>query len=278
MKRAIRMGAFGCAIMLVASLLLARTHPFGNAAFFAGAAPAPMMDSSVPPDVRAILEAKCADCHSMRVRLPIYDQFAVRLAPASWMMEDDIVEARERWNLSLWDTYSADEQQSLKGLMASEVKTGDMPPLRYRMIHLNARVSDADVAALSRWAHIMPIVDGGMIGQVGGAGDPDRGATVFEKRCTGCHALDQNREGPRLRGVFGRTSGEIPDYDYSPALKKAGIVWNESSLEQWLTDTDKLVPGNNMDFQVVNPQERRDLISYFKRSSGNSDTTTDLGR
>lgn len=266
--RWVRVGAFGCAVAFTASVLLARTHPFGNAALFAGAAPPAMMDSSVPPDVRAILEAKCADCHSMQVRLPIYDQFAVRLAPASWMMERDIVEAREHWNLSAWDTYPADEQQSLKGMMAWEVKKGEMPPLRYRMIHLNARVSDADVAALSRWAHIMPIADGGMMSQAVGAGDPDRGASIFDKRCTGCHALDQNREGPALRGVYGRTSGTAPGYDYSDALKKAQIVWNESSLDQWLTDTDKLVPGNNMDFQVANPQERQDLISFLKRSSG----------
>lgn len=267
--RWVRVGSFGCLAAFAASLLLARTHPFGNAALFARAAPPAMRDSTAPTDVQVILEAKCADCHSSQVRLPIYDQFAVRLAPASWMMERDIVEAREHWNLSLWDTYPADEQQSLKGMIAWEVKTGDMPPLRYRMIHLNARVSDADVAALSRWAHMMPIADGGMMGQTAGeTGDPDRGAAIFDKRRTGCHALDRNREGPRLRGVYGRTSGTAPGYDYSAALKNAAIVWDESSLEKWLTDSDKLVPGNNMDFQVVDPQERRDLISFLKRSSG----------
>lgn len=278
--RWVRAGFLGCAVMMAASLLLARAHPFGNAALFgAGAAPPAAVElSSVPPEVRTILVAKCADCHSTRVQLPIYDQLATQFAPVSWLIEHDIVEGRRHLNLSLWNTYSPDEKQRLQALIVEKVKTRDMPPPPYQMIHVNARITDADLVALKRWTRTLPAVEGVVTGQEAAEGDPDRGAALFEKRCTGCHALDQNREGPKLRGVFGRTSGEITDYDYSPALKKAGIVWNESSLEQWLTDSDKLVPGNNMDFQVVNAQERRDLISYFKRSSGKSDKTTDRGR
>ncbi|HTZ58728.1 MAG TPA: c-type cytochrome [Acidobacteriaceae bacterium] len=98
-------------------------------------------------------------------------------------------------------------------------------------------------------------------------GDPGRGKDVFEKRCTGCHAMEQSREGPKLRGVYGRTSGTVPGYPYSEALKKAAIVWDEASLEKWLTDPDTLVPGNNMDLHVPNAQERSDLVAYLKRSS-----------
>lgn len=97
------------------------------------------------------------------------------------------------------------------------------------------------------------------------SGDPDRGKTVFEKRCTGCHALDQDREGPRLGGVYGRASGAIAGFPYSPALAKAHIVWNEATLEQWLTDPESLVPGNNMDFHIPRPQERRDVIEFLKQ-------------
>jgi cytochrome c len=99
-------------------------------------------------------------------------------------------------------------------------------------------------------------------------GDPVRGQQVFEKRCTGCHAIEENREGPRLRGVFGRTSGTAAGFAYSPALIQARIVWDESSLERWLSDPDTLVPGNNMDFHVAKLEERRDLIMYLKRVSG----------
>ncbi len=101
-----------------------------------------------------------------------------------------------------------------------------------------------------------------------GEGDPAHGKELFEARCTGCHALEQSHEGPKLQGVYGRTSGTVPGFAYSEALKKAAIVWDETSLEKWLTDTDALVPGNAMDFSVPKAQERQDLISFLKQSSG----------
>ncbi len=108
-----------------------------------------------------------------------------------------------------------------------------------------------------------------LLGRVGPpAGEPAEGKQVFEKRCTGCHAMEENREGPRLQGVFGRTSGTVAGFAYSPALIQARIVWDESTLEQWLTDPDTLVPGNNMGFHVAKPQERLDLIMYLKQASG----------
>ena len=98
-------------------------------------------------------------------------------------------------------------------------------------------------------------------------GDAIRGKAVFEKRCTGCHALDQNRVGPRLAGVYGRKSGTVADFPYSTELKQAGIVWDDRSLDAWLTDPDTLVPGNDMSFHVAKPDERRDLIAFLKASS-----------
>src|SRR5215470_12957122 len=99
-------------------------------------------------------------------------------------------------------------------------------------------------------------------------GNSDRGKVVFEKRCSGCHAPDENREGPLLRGLFGRRSGEIANFEYSAALKKAHLVWNEETLERWLTDPDVLVPDNNMGFRVAKPQERQDLIRYLRDGLG----------
>jgi len=104
--------------------------------------------------------------------------------------------------------------------------------------------------------------------QVSGEGDAVRGKAIFERRCAGCHTMDQNREGPRLRGVFGRTSGSVTGYDYSPSLKNAHIIWDETALEKWLSGPDTLVPGNNMDFFVPKAQERRDVIRYLRESAG----------
>jgi cytochrome c len=98
-------------------------------------------------------------------------------------------------------------------------------------------------------------------------GDPARGQAVFEKRCTGCHSLTNNREGPRLQSVYGRATGAVPNFPYSAALLNAHLTWNDATLEQWLTDPDAFLPGNNMDFHVAKPQERRDLIAWFKQSA-----------
>jgi cytochrome c len=100
------------------------------------------------------------------------------------------------------------------------------------------------------------------------SGDAVRGKQVFEKRCTGCHALDHDREGPHLAGVYGRTSGTVSGFDYSDAVKSAHIVWSEETLERWLTDPQIMVPGAEMDFFVKDPQERVDVIAFLKQQSG----------
>jgi cytochrome c len=99
------------------------------------------------------------------------------------------------------------------------------------------------------------------------AQNPGNGKGLFEKRCGGCHALDRDKEGPRLAGVYGRVAGTVESFTYSDALKKSGLTWNAETLEKWLEDTGKLVPGNDMDFRVVNPDERREIISYLKAVS-----------
>ena len=99
------------------------------------------------------------------------------------------------------------------------------------------------------------------------AQDADRGKELFGKRCAGCHALDTEKEGPRLRGVYRRTSGIVPAFTYSDALKKAHIIWDEKTLDKWLTDPEKLVANNDMAFQIANADERRQIIAFLKQLS-----------
>ncbi len=253
------------ALAVAASLLLAHVHPFGDAGLFgAQAAQAPIPEhSTIPPDARAILATKCADCHTMQTRAPLYS----RLAPISWLMERDIVEGRKHMNLSQWDRYSLDQRQTFAAKIVQETKSHDMPLLQYRMIHWDTRITDADVRVFSQWARGSSAPVGSMA-EIASGGDPIRGAALFEKRCTGCHSLATNREGPLLQGVYGRTTGSVPAFPYSAALKDAHIAWNDQTLDKWLTDPDAFLPGNNMDFLVARPQERKDLIAYFKQNSG----------
>ena len=94
------------------------------------------------------------------------------------------------------------------------------------------------------------------------------GKELFEKRCGGCHSLDRDKEGPRLRGVYGRVAGSVDSFQYSDALKKSKFTWNETTLDKWLTDTEKLVPDNDMSFHVERPDERSEIITYLKQNSG----------
>jgi cytochrome c len=94
------------------------------------------------------------------------------------------------------------------------------------------------------------------------------GKEVFEKRCGGCHALDRDKQGPRLKGVYGRAAGSVDSFQYSDTLKKSKIIWTDETLEKWLTDTEKLVPDNNMTFHVESSSERGEIIAYLKQNSG----------
>jgi cytochrome c len=98
---------------------------------------------------------------------------------------------------------------------------------------------------------------------------PPAGKVIFEKRCGGCHALDRDKEGPRLSGVFGRRAGAVTGFEYSTALKNAKITWDAATLDQWLTDTESLVANNEMAFRVDKAEERRDIIEYLRTLPSN---------
>jgi cytochrome c len=94
--------------------------------------------------------------------------------------------------------------------------------------------------------------------------DAADGKDVFARRCSGCHAPDSNKEGPRLRGVLGRTAGTAPGFQYSDALRASGIVWNEEVLNKWLENPQALVTNNDMEFRVPNAAERTAVTAYLK--------------
>jgi cytochrome c len=93
------------------------------------------------------------------------------------------------------------------------------------------------------------------------------GQALFEKRCAGCHALDADHEGPRLRGVVGRMAGTVKTFQYSKSLQHAGLKWDEANLDKWLTDTESVVPDNDMSFRVPKQEERAAIIAYLKTLS-----------
>jgi cytochrome c len=102
------------------------------------------------------------------------------------------------------------------------------------------------------------------------AGNAERGARAFSA-CVACHTLEGERHltGPSLAGLWGRKAGSVETYRrYSDALKRSGIMWNESTLDEWLRNPQKVIPGNVMQFAGL-PQEdaRAGLIAFLKAAS-----------
>jgi nitrite reductase (NO-forming) len=103
------------------------------------------------------------------------------------------------------------------------------------------------------------------------SGDATAGRQVF-KKCEVCHSLEPGKTlvGPSLAGVIGRKAGSEPDYDYSPAMKQSGLVWNPATLDSYLDDPQKVVPGNKMPFPgLKTDRDRADVIAFLSSGGGN---------
>jgi cytochrome c2 len=135
---------------------------------------------------------------------------------------------------------------------------------RPNMEHSGHRVLLAMTSCLALWVALFTFIALPGLGQ---AESGEHGKELFEKRCSGCHALDKDKEGPRLRGVFGRTSGTVASFQYSDALKAAHISWDATTLDKWLAGPEQLVPDSDMAFQLVKADERAEVIAYLKQLS-----------
>ena len=99
------------------------------------------------------------------------------------------------------------------------------------------------------------------------APDAVHGQELFGERCTACHALDANKIGPMLGGVVGRRAGSAPGYNYSAALKSAGLIWSTDNLDRWLADPRTFIPGARMPVRVLDAPSRRDIVAYLQKES-----------
>lgn len=96
------------------------------------------------------------------------------------------------------------------------------------------------------------------------AGDAAKGRAFFST-CAGCHDLTSTSKiGPPLKGVVGRKAGTVAGANYSPAMKKAGIVWTAQTLDTYLAGPAAMVPGSRMAIRITDAQKRADLIAYLK--------------
>lgn len=94
------------------------------------------------------------------------------------------------------------------------------------------------------------------------------GAVVFRK-CMACHQVGpdaRNSVGPILNGTIGRPAGTHPGYNYSPATRNSGLVWDEQTLTRYLRAPRELVPGTRMAFAgLKDDRDIADVIAYLKQ-------------
>ena len=135
-----------CAAILAISLSF--MHPFGNPREVAASSGHLLVGAQIPEPLRKLVERKCGDCHSDAVKWPLYS----RVAPVSWLLERDVLEAREHMNLSRWDTYSNQEKSNLLSRLAAKARSGEMPPARYTAIHGDAKLLTEEKDSLYDWA------------------------------------------------------------------------------------------------------------------------------
>ena len=99
------------------------------------------------------------------------------------------------------------------------------------------------------------------------AQDTKRGQKLFDE-CAACHAPERGAKdtvGPALHGVIGRKAGEGTEFRYSPAMKRSGITWSADTLNDFIADPQKIVPGNRMPYSgLPDAKDRADLLAYLQ--------------
>ena len=134
----------GVIILGLASLLV---HPFGAVKAHTSANLL-LAGAVVDSETVQILERSCQNCHSEKTDWPWYSY----VAPVSWLVENDVHKARSHMNLSGWDQYSLEEKQDRLAEVAAAVRSRQMPPPRYTLMHRNARLSQPEQERIYQWA------------------------------------------------------------------------------------------------------------------------------
>lgn len=102
-------------------------------------------------------------------------------------------------------------------------------------------------------------------------GDPHAGQAIYA-RCQACHSLAYNRTGPKHCGLIGRRAGSVQGFAYSGAMKHSQIVWSKKTLDRFMANPMKVIPGTTMGYAgVKDKKERADLIAYLEQANSSEE-------
>jgi hypothetical protein len=128
-------------MLLAAAILLLvaiQAVPYGRAHTNPPVGREPAWDA---PFTRDLARRACFDCHSNETVWPLYSH----IAPMAWLVQWDVDAGRAALNFSEWQRPQEEASETAK-----VVNDGEMPPVAYRLIHAQARLSAEDRAALAR--------------------------------------------------------------------------------------------------------------------------------
>ncbi len=102
----------------------------------------------VPSEVKSVLERSCNNCHSHYTKWPWYSY----VAPASWLVSDDVKQGRQHMNLSTWVDYKKSRKLNKLEEIGDQVRDRAMPLKKYILLHPSAQLSDSEIDLITRWA------------------------------------------------------------------------------------------------------------------------------
>ena len=103
--------------------------------------------TQMTPQVSAVLDRSCRDCHSNKTVWPWY----TNVAPISWWLSNHVNEGRANLNLSEWGKLAQDRQDRKLRQICDEVSDGVMPLSSYVPMHPQAKLSAEDKKTLCDW-------------------------------------------------------------------------------------------------------------------------------
>jgi hypothetical protein len=135
-------------LAVVAAAIAFFIHPFGTVK--AANSPRPLFVSAqFEAPIANVMQRACANCHSEQTAWPWYSY----VPPASWMVEKDVRDGRDHFNMSRWDDYSGEKRIEILSEISVMVRNKQMPLPRYTLLHAEAKLNDADVSLIDKWSH-----------------------------------------------------------------------------------------------------------------------------
>jgi hypothetical protein len=138
----VRISAFSLLFLWALASLLVHSVPHGETVHTSI-----LEGAQIPSTVADTIARACTNCHSENTQWPWYSN----IAPASWLIENDVAHAREHLNLSRWQSLDNAEQRILLTAIGTVIENHEMPPRQYLMLHSEAQLSADEALEIIEW-------------------------------------------------------------------------------------------------------------------------------